>query len=168
MGLLYIGVICGVLYLVAGKKAIRRKIRKNWIGPVAGFGGTLFVLFTYFTPALPGHAFLQDHLGGKVSGGTLNCSQLERLWEAAGGSASTAFLAAEVAMAESAGREYALDTNGGASNDRGYWQINDAAHGSLSTFDPYGNARAAVIISRNGTDWSPWVTYNKGLENGQC
>jgi hypothetical protein len=100
-------------------------------------------------------------------GGTLDCHQLEQLWDAAGGNPSSAFLAAEVATAESSGQQYAYlaDSNGTA--DMGYWQIN-TSHGSLATYDPYGNARAAVIISGNGTNWWPWVTYDNGLENGKC
>lgn len=107
------------------------------------------------------------HLG-HVHGGTLGYAGLERLWEQAGGSPRAAFLAAEIAMAESSGQQYATDTNGGRSTDRGYWQINDAAHGSLSTYDAYGNARAAVIISNNGRDWSPWVTWQTGAYQGKC
>lgn len=103
-----------------------------------------------------------------VSGGTLDCAGLERLWEEAGGSRGEAFTAAEIAMAESGGHQYSTDLNGGRSTDRGYWQINDAAHGSLSTYDAYGNARAAVLISHDGTDWSPWVTYNENLYQGRC
>lgn len=115
----------------------------------------------------------------KVSGGsghtnlsgTLDCSQLEQLWESAGGSPSEAFLAAEVAMAESTGRQYtpsnaALNSNG--MTDVGYWQINSGFYPSLATTDPYGNARAAVIVSKDGTNWTPWVTYDKGAEVGQC
>lgn len=100
-------------------------------------------------------------------GGTLGCAGLERLWESAGGSPRAAHTAAEIAMAESSGRQYATDTNGGQSTDRGYWQIN-SVHGSQSTYDAYGNARAAVQISGNGTDWTPWVTYNTGAYQGKC
>jgi hypothetical protein len=92
-------------------------------------------------------------------GGTLGCTGLERLWEQAGGSPAAARTAASVAMAESSGRQYAANTNGGRSTDRGYWQVN-SIHGALSTYDAYGNARAAVRISHDGSDWSPWVTYN--------
>jgi hypothetical protein len=99
--------------------------------------------------------------------GTLGCSQLEALWEAAGGSPSKAFIAAEVARAESGGQEYATDNNTNGSTDRGYWQIN-STWGVLSTYTPLRNAEAAVQISTDGNDWSPWVTYQKGLENGQC
>jgi hypothetical protein len=102
-----------------------------------------------------------------VRGGTLGCAGLERLWEQAGGSPGAAFTAAEIAMAESAGRQYAVNTNGGASTDRGYWQIN-SVHGSLSTYGAYGNARSAVLISSNGRNWSPWVTYNSGAYRGRC
>lgn len=100
-------------------------------------------------------------------GGTLGCAGLEKLWEQAGGSPGAAFTAAEIAMAESGGRQYATDTNGGRSTDRGYWQIN-SVHGAQSTYDAYGNARAAVQISRDGTDWSPWVTYDTGAYAGRC
>ena len=69
--------------------------------------------------------------------GTLGCSELEELWEAAGGSQGEAFTAAEIAMAESGGNQYATGTVG----ERGYWQINPD-HGSLSTYDPMGNAKS--------------------------
>jgi LysM repeat protein len=95
--------------------------------------------------------------------GTLGCSQLEELWEAAGGSQGEAFTAAEIAMAESGGNQYATGTVG----ERGYWQINPD-HGSLSTYDPMGNAQAAVIISADGTNWTPWTTYTSGVYIGRC
>ena len=100
-------------------------------------------------------------------GGTLSCSGLEALWESAGGSSGAAFMAAEIARAESSGRQYATDANSNGSTDRGYWQIN-SVHGALSTYDPAGNARAAVELSGNGTNWSPWVTWNTGAYRGQC
>lgn len=114
-----------------------------------------------------GHNLPAVTTAAHVRGGTLGCSGLERLWEQAGGSRSAAFTAAEIAMAESAGRQYAVNTNGGRSTDRGYFQIN-SVHGSLSTYDAYGNARAAVLISNNGRNWSPWVTYNSGAYRGRC
>jgi len=95
--------------------------------------------------------------------GTLACSQLEELWEAAGGSQGEAFTAAEIAMAESGGNQYATGTVG----ERGYWQINPD-HGSLSTYDPMGNAKAAVVISADGTNWTPWTTYTSGVYIGRC
>ena len=100
-------------------------------------------------------------------GGTLSCSGLEALWESAGGSPSEAFMAAEIAMAESSGHQNATDNNTNGSTDRGYWQIN-SIHGALSTYDPAGNARAAVQLSGNGTDWSPWVTYATQAYVGKC
>jgi LysM repeat protein len=95
--------------------------------------------------------------------GTLGCAGLEELWEEAGGSAAQAVMAASIAMAESSGQQYAT----GAAGERGYWQINPD-HGSLSTYDPLGNAKAAVIISGNGTDWTPWTTYTSGAYQGRC
>ena len=104
--------------------------------------------------------------------GTLDCIQLEHLWEAAGGASSEAFLAAEVATAESSGEQYARDpkagtyTNGTA--DWGYWQVNTVNGGSSASYDPMTNAREAVAISRDGTDWYPWITWRKDLEVGEC
>jgi LysM repeat protein len=95
--------------------------------------------------------------------GTLSCHGLEELWEQAGGSHSEAFMAAEIAMAESSGRQFAT----GPVGERGYWQIN-TNHGSLSTYDPLGNAKAAVIISSNGTNWHPWTTFLTGAFHGRC
>jgi hypothetical protein len=100
-------------------------------------------------------------------GGTLSCRGLEALWESAGGSSGTAFTAAEIAMAESGGRQYATNLNGGRSTDRGYWQIN-SVHGSLSAYGAYANARAAVLISHDGSNWTPWVTYSTGAYQGKC
>jgi len=95
--------------------------------------------------------------------GTLGCPGLEELWEEAGGSDAQAVMAASIAMAESSGQQFAT----GAAGERGYWQINPD-HGSLSTYDPLGNAKAAVIISDNGTNWTPWTTYSSGAYLGRC
>lgn len=83
--------------------------------------------------------------------------ELKDLWIRAGGNPQSAALAAAVALAESGGRADASNTNRNGSVDRGYWQIN-TIHGSLSTFDPLANARAAVSISKNGATWEPWCT----------
>jgi LysM repeat protein len=98
-----------------------------------------------------------------VPSGTLSCQGLEELWQEAGGSHAEAFMAAEIAMAESSGRQFAT----GSVGERGYWQINPN-HGALSTYDPLGNAKAAVIISGNGTNWSPWTTFTSGAFQGRC
>ena len=95
--------------------------------------------------------------------GTLGCLGLEQLWEQAGGSDGAAVTAASIAMAESSGQQLAT----GAAGERGYWQINPD-HGSLSTYDPLGNAKAAVIISADGTNWTPWTTFTSGAFLGRC
>ena len=96
--------------------------------------------------------------------GTLGCTGLEELWEDAGGAHADAFIAAEIAMAESGGRQYALSPT----DDYGYWQIN-ASHGpEEATFSPLGNARAAIAISDDGTDWYAWTTYVEGLYAYRC
>jgi len=100
---------------------------------------------------------------GSLSG-TLGCSGLEQLWDDAGGNPADAFMAAEIAMAESSGDQYAVSST----DDIGYWQINAPIWGSLATFDPVGNADAAIQISDDGSDWGPWSTYQSGAYEGQC
>ena len=96
--------------------------------------------------------------------GTLGCSGLEALWEAGGGSHAEAFMAAEIAMAESGGQQYALSPT----NDYGYWQINGSHGPAEATFNPIGNAEAAIAISGDGTDWGAWTTYVSGAYEGRC
>lgn len=73
-------------------------------------------------------------------------------------------LAAAIAMAESGGVPNAL-----ASTSREYsvglWQINRKAHPEFTQeelSDPEKNAAVAFVISKGGTDWSPWTTYTSG------
>ena len=107
---------------------------------------------TASTPAMPTALTTSTTLSG-----TLSCRGLEELWEKAGGSSARAFMAAEIAMAESSGRQFAT----GPVGERGYWQIN-TNHGSLSTYDPLGNAKAAVIISANGPSVSRLCSLLQG------
>ena len=109
------------------------------------------------------HAGSAARTTGPALSGTLGCLGLEKLWEQAGGSTDQAVMAASIAMAESSGQQYAT----GSVGERGYWQINPD-HGSLSTYDPLGNAKAAVIISADGRSWSPWTTYTSGAYQGRC
>jgi len=98
-----------------------------------------------------------------VPSGTLSCSGLEELWEDAGGSSGEAVMAASIAMAESGGNQYALSPT----NDYGYWQIN-GSWGPLATYNALGNAKSAIHISADGTNWSPWTTYTSGAYYGRC
>ena len=95
--------------------------------------------------------------------GTLSCGGLEALWRSAGGAPWAEVTAASIAMAESGGRQYAT----GSAGERGYWQINPV-NGALSTYNAYGNARSAVIMSRDGTDWYPWTTWVDRAYAGRC
>jgi hypothetical protein len=98
-----------------------------------------------------------------VPDGNLGCSALQALWRDEGGAPSAAVTAASVAIAESSGEQFAT----GPFGERGYWQINPI-HGALSTYNPSGNARAAVVISDDGTNWSPWTTFVDGAYSGKC
>lgn len=109
-------------------------------------------------------SYTQPASGSSPYGGTLSCGQLESLWESAGGSPASAYMASKIAMAESSGEQYAKSP----SDDIGYWQINVASWGALATYNPFGNAKAAIYISHNGTDWWPWVTYQTGAYQRYC
>ncbi len=103
----------------------------------------------------PAHApahFTAVAVGGCPSG-NLSWVQLMALWDCAGGARWAAATAACIATHESGGQQYAT----GAAGERGYWQIHPD-HGPLSTYNAYGNAKAAIIISGDGTNWSPWTT----------
>jgi LysM repeat protein len=95
--------------------------------------------------------------------GTYSCSGLEQLWEQAGGNPADAFMAAEIAMAESGGNPNAISPT----DDFGLWQIN-ASNGSLATLNPFQNAQSAVTLSDDGNNWNPWTTYTGGLYYGKC
>lgn len=91
-------------------------------------------------------------------------AQLEGIWQQAGGNPVYAAMAAAIALAESGGNPQSTNSNSNGTTDRGLWQIN-SIHGSQSTFDPLANAKAAVAISKNGTNWRPWCT---AWSNGRC
>lgn len=95
------------------------------------------------------------------SNGDYTFSQLETIWVNAGGNATYKAIAAAIAMAESGGNPQATDNDSNGTVDRGLWQIN-SSHGSQSTYNVMANARAAVAISNNGTNWNPWTTYTSG------
>ena len=72
--------------------------------------------------------------------------------------------AVAVALAESRGDTHARCRNPG-STDRGLFQINDRAHPDVTTAEadnPITAAREAYRISRHGTNWRPWVTFQHG------
>jgi hypothetical protein len=95
--------------------------------------------------------------------GIYGCAGLEGLWDTAGGSPASARIAASVAMAESGGNPAAVSPTG----DFGLWQVN-GSHGQLATLNPAGNARAAVEISGDGSNWGAWTTYTSGAYAGRC
>ena len=95
--------------------------------------------------------------------GDYSCSGLEQLWDQAGGNPADAFMAAEIAMAESSGNPNAISPT----DDYGLWQIN-AVNGSLATLNPQANAQSAVTLSDDGTNWNPWTTYTSGAYSGKC
>jgi len=109
----------------------------------------------------------------------LSHAQLVALWEANGGPAASADVAAAIAQAESGGDPSVIDNtayptragyhapSAGAQPEYsvGLWQINLVAHpgySEASMLTPAGNAAAAVAISSGGLDFSAWTTYVDG------
>ena len=127
--------------LYAANRSVLRNPNMIFPGQVLAIPGHRPVAST----SPPGHGGATQVTTASMLSGTLSCAGLEELWEQAGGSSGEAVAAASIAMAESSGRQFAT----GGVGERGYWQINPN-HGSLSTYDPLGIAKAAVIISGNG------------------
>jgi LysM repeat protein len=145
--------------LYAANRSVLHNPDMIFAGQVLDIPGHLPVAST----SPPGHGGSTQVTTASRLSGTLSCGGLEELWEQAGGSSGEAVTAASIAMAESSGQQFAT----GGVGERGYWQINPN-HGSLSTYDPLGNAKAAVIISDNGQNWSPWTTFTSGAFRGRC
>jgi hypothetical protein len=98
--------------------------------------------------------------------GVYNCKMLEEIWIQEGGNPGASFLAAEIATAESGGRTYIVSPT----DDYGLWQINWSHDPSdpEKYLNPVVNTRAAISISSDGTNWTAWTTYTKGLYIGMC
>jgi hypothetical protein len=90
-------------------------------------------------------------------------ADLETLWIMGGGARNQSSMAAAIATAESGGNPTAMN----GQYVSGLWQINTApnANPEYTVSDmqnPLKNAQAAVALSKNGTDWTPWQTYTNG------
>ncbi len=73
-----------------------------------------------------------------------------------------------IAWAESSFRTDAVLVDANGSRDRGLWQINNAAHPTVTdtcAFNPVCAANAAYTISNSGTNWHPWTTLNGSQYN---
>jgi hypothetical protein len=101
-----------------------------------------------------------------MAGQTLTLAQLEALWIKEGGPASTAPVAAAVAMAESSGRTAVTSSNPDGGTNVGPWQLDTSGKGAGYTVaqlqDPATNARITVQATNGGRDWSAWETYVTG------
>jgi len=74
-------------------------------------------------------------------------------------------VAVSIAMAESSCALTATNHDSNGSQDRGLWQINNAAWPGISNscaFQMQCNANAAFTISGGGSNWTPWATYGNG------
>lgn len=98
----------------------------------------------------------------------LSPSQIGAVWLRNGGASSHIVVAVAVSLAESGGDTDAISV----SNDYGLWQINKInfpAQGlnTVTARDPDRNARVAIRMSGNGTNWGAWCTCYTHPK-GQC
>lgn len=129
---------------------------------ISGHGNFKFPQLTANLPTASAQASQQSSGGNApLHAKKYTQRQLQALWIQAGGNPQKALIASAVAMAESTGNAGATDNDSNGTTDKGLWQIN-TSNGSLSTYDPLANARAAVQLSDNGTNWGDWVTFNNG------
>lgn len=117
--------------------------------------------------------YARSHINNGMTGGASEAhgaysrGMLEALWTHAGGNSRAKRMAAAIALAESAGnpQAYGVATSGG--HAEGLWQIMMPLNAGYvpggNPYVPSANARAAVRLSGNGTNWRPWETYDTGV-----
>jgi Lysozyme like domain len=95
--------------------------------------------------------------------GQLTADQVGQLWLNAGGSAAAVATAECIALQESSDNTTKISPT----QDYGLWQINIGNAGRVIgritiavSLDSLTNARDAVALSGNGTDWSDWTTHS--------
>lgn len=131
----------------------------------SGGGGGFIVLLIII--------YLVIHLSGGGYAGSATCRHLEHLWVRAGGT-SSAIYAADVAMAESSGQDVENPQPcAPGSNAIGYWQICMPLNAKYvpggDAYNGLANAKAAVTISGDGSNWGPWPDpFTAGQVAGQC
>lgn len=96
-------------------------------------------------------------------------AQLEQAWVRNGGNPRAAQLAAAISGAESkrnAEPEGDIGLGGSGPTSFGPYQVHTPAHPEYSPELLVNNldyaTKAAIKISNNGTDWTPWTTYKTG------
>lgn len=124
-------------------------------------GGAAQKYLEAHAPGEPGGGAAGGGGNKNTAGGQYDRKMLEALWVKEGGNPSAQHMAAAIALAESSGNPNSENHNTDGSIDRGLWQIN-SVHGAQSTFNIPANTKAAISISSNGRDWSPWATYKNG------
>lgn len=99
----------------------------------------------------------------------LPLDEIRNIWLDNGGSSAGANIATGVALAESGGDTRAISP----ASDYGVWQINAIHFGTVGInsgnwSDPNVNARAAIALSANGSNWAAWCTcwLNPGQDCG--
>jgi len=108
------------------------------------------------------------NLNPKPTGKGMTYDQVENIWIQAGGNPQAAAMAAAIADASSGFNPSATRTNPDGTTSIGLWLIPENGMPPGST-DPVANARAALQLSNNGTDWTQWCVAwsdNNCGENG--
>lgn len=101
---------------------------------------------------------------------TYTAAQIAQIAAGAGFTGTGLVRAIAVALAESSGTAAATHTNSDGSIDRGLWQLNSRWHPEVSAAQALAPATAAAAtytISKAGTDWHEWATWNSGAAAAQ-
>jgi hypothetical protein len=106
---------------------------------------------------------------GGAAAPAVSTETAQELWITAGGNPAQAATAAAIAAAESSLVPNNWNTDDPSGGSFGLWQINGSHAAALAAAgltnwqtDPLQNAQAAVMISQDGSNWSPWSTYTDG------
>lgn len=94
-------------------------------------------------------------MAAKATPKAMTMDQVKNIWIQAGGNPQAAAMAAAIADASSGLNPNATFTNPDGSVGVGLWLIDKNGMPPGST-DPLANARAAVQLSNNGTNWKNW------------
>jgi hypothetical protein len=94
-------------------------------------------------------------MAAKPAPKAMTMDQVKNIWIQAGGNPQAAAMAAAIADASSGLNPNATFTNPDGSVGVGLWLIDKNGMPPGST-DPLANARAAVQLSNNGTNWKNW------------
>jgi hypothetical protein len=146
----------GILFLYAAVSdksvltVVKDTVRGKKPGPIGSSSGSVPITGTGFSG--PGTGIGADP--GAIG-------RIEKIWISNGGNPGTAFVAANVAMAESSGSETVTSGNPDGGTNVGLWQLDTKGVGAGYTVgqlqNPNLNAQLTIMATNNGVSWTQWA-----------